>query len=93
VDIIKELKLLRSEVDKASPLLLQSFDFSTLYTKIDPMDLKAHMKVLINKVFHQMLKFHCLKFLLVQRTALNFRFLWLNIKEERNLCVRKSENV
>jgi hypothetical protein len=49
------------------------------------MDLKAHMKVLINEVFHQMLKFHCLKFLLVQRTALNFRFLWLKIKEERNL--------
>jgi hypothetical protein len=27
---------LRSEVDKASPLLLQSFDLSTLYTKIRP---------------------------------------------------------
>jgi hypothetical protein len=36
VDVIKLLKLLRSEVDKASPLLLQSFDLSTLYTKIRP---------------------------------------------------------
>jgi hypothetical protein len=37
---------------------LQSFDFSTLYTKIDVVDLKAHMRVLINKVFTQMLKLH-----------------------------------
>jgi hypothetical protein len=36
LDLIKLLKLLRSEVDKASPLLLQSFDLSTLYTKIRP---------------------------------------------------------
>jgi hypothetical protein len=36
VDVINLLKLLRSEVDKASPLLLQSFDLSTLYTKIRP---------------------------------------------------------
>ncbi len=48
VEVINKLNLLRSEVDKASPLLLQSFDFSTLYTKIDLMDLKAHMRVLIN---------------------------------------------
>jgi hypothetical protein len=79
------LNLSRSEVDKTSPLLLQSFDFSTLYTKIDLMDLKAHMKVLINKVFHWMLKLHCFKFLLVQRSALKFRFLWLKNKEEINL--------
>jgi hypothetical protein len=75
------LNLSRSEVDKTSPLLLQSFDFSTLYTKIDLMDLKAHMKVLINKVFHWILKLHCFKFLFVQRSALNFRFLWLKNKE------------
>ncbi len=81
MDVIKQLNLSRSEVDKTSPLLLQSFDFSTLYTKIDLMDLKAHMIVLINKVFHRMLKLHHLKFLLAQRSALNFRFLWLKNKE------------
>jgi len=83
VDVIKQLNLSRSEVDKASPLLLQSFDFSTLYTKIDLME--AYMKVLINKVFYQMLKLHCFKFLLVQKTALNCRFLCLKNKEEINL--------
>ncbi len=35
VDIIKQLNISRWEVDKAFPLMLQSFDFSTLYTKID----------------------------------------------------------
>jgi hypothetical protein len=74
VDVIKQLNILRSEVDKTSLLLLQSFDFWTQYTKIHLMNLKACMKVLINKVFHQMLKLYCLKFLLVQRSALNFRF-------------------
>jgi 16S rRNA C1402 (ribose-2'-O) methylase RsmI len=69
VDVIKQLNLLRSEVDKTSPLLLQSFDFWTQYTKIHLMNLKACMKVLINKVFHQMLKLYCFKFLLVQRSA------------------------
>jgi hypothetical protein len=78
VDVIKQLNLSRSEVDKTSPLLLQPFDFLTLYTK---MDLKACMIVLINKVFHQMLKLHHLKFLLAQRSALNFRFLLLKNKE------------
>jgi hypothetical protein len=77
VDIIKQINISRSEVDKASSqLLLESFDFSTVYTKVDRMDVKAHIKVLINKVFHWMLKLHCFKFLLLQRTALNFRFLW-----------------
>jgi hypothetical protein len=60
---------LRSEIDKASPLLLQCFDFSTLYTKIDIVDLKAHMRVLINKLFNWMLKRHRFKFLMVQQTA------------------------
>jgi predicted transcriptional regulator len=62
VEVINKLNLLRSEVDKASSLLLQSFDFSTLYTKIDLMDLKARMRVLINRVFNQMLKLHRFKF-------------------------------
>ncbi len=81
VDVIKFLNLSRSEFYKTS-LLLQSFDFSTLYTKID---LKASMKVLINNLFHQTLKLHFFKFLSVQRSALNFRFLWLKNKEEINL--------
>jgi hypothetical protein len=38
VEIINKLNLLRSEVYKASPLLLQSFDFLTLYTEINLMD-------------------------------------------------------
>jgi hypothetical protein len=32
-----------------------------------------------------MLKLHHLKFLLVQKTSLNFRFLWVKNKEEINL--------
>jgi len=85
VEVINSLNLLRSEIDKASPVLLQSFDFSTLYTKIDLVDLKARMRVLINKVFNWMLKLHRFKFLMVQKTALNFRFLWLKNKPEINL--------
>jgi hypothetical protein len=75
----------RSGIDKASPLLLQSFDFSILYIKIDLVDLKARWRVLINKVFNRMLKLHRFKFLLVQKTALNLRCLWLKIKAEVNL--------
>jgi hypothetical protein len=62
VEVINNLNLLRSEIYKASPLLLQSFNFSTLHTKIDLVDLKARMRVLINKVFNRMLKLHHLKF-------------------------------
>jgi hypothetical protein len=85
VEVINDLNRSRSEIDKASPLLLQSFDFSTQYTKIDLVDLKARMRVLINKVFNQMLKLHHFKFLMVQKTALNFRFLRLKNKAEMNL--------
>jgi hypothetical protein len=85
VEVINNLNRSRPEFDKASPLLLQSFDFSILYTKIDLVDLKACMRVLINKVFNQMLKLYHFKFLLVQKTALNFRFLWLKNNAEINL--------
>jgi len=85
VEVINNLNRWRSEIDKASPLLLQSFDFSTLYTKIELVDLKAHMRVLISKVFNRMLKLHCFKFLMVQKTTLDFRFLWLKNKAEINL--------
>jgi hypothetical protein len=85
VEVINNLNCSRSEIDKASPLLLQSFDFSTLYTKIDLMDLKARMRVLINKLFNWMLKLHRFKFLMVRKTALSFRFLWLKNKAEINM--------
>jgi len=65
--------------------MLQSFDFSTLYAKIDLMDLKTRMRALINKVFHPMFKLCCFKFLMVQKTGLNFRILWLKNKAEINL--------
>jgi hypothetical protein len=65
VEVMKQLNLSRLEVDKASPISLQSFDFSTLYAKIDLIGLKAHLKVLINRVFHWMLKLRHFKFLLV----------------------------
>jgi hypothetical protein len=85
VEVINNLNLSRSEIDKASPLLLQSFYFSTLYTKIDLVDLKARMRVLLNKVFNQIMKLHRFKFLMVRKTALNFRFLSLKNKSEINL--------
>jgi hypothetical protein len=58
---------------------------SNCLTKIYLTDLKDCVKVLINKVFNQMFKLHCFKFLLVQTIALNFRYLWLKNKEEINL--------
>ncbi len=85
VEGLYNLNRWRSGIDKASPLLLQSFDFSTLYTKIDLMALKARRRVLINKVFNPMLKLHRFKFLLVQKTVLNFRCLWLKNKAKVNL--------
>lgn len=42
--MIKLLNLLRSEIHKTCPLLLLSFDFSTLYSSINLMDLRACMK-------------------------------------------------
>jgi hypothetical protein len=65
--------------------MLQSFDFSTLYAKIDVMDLKAQMRALINKVFHPMFTLCCFKFLMVQKTGLNFRILLLKNKAEIDL--------
>ncbi len=85
VEVINNLNLSRSEIDRFPTSVLQSFDFSTLYTKIDLPDQKAHMRVLINKVFNWMLKLHRFKFLMVQKTALNFRLLWLKHKAEMNL--------
>ncbi len=85
VEGLYNLNCWRSGIDKASPLLLQSFDFLTLYIKIDLLDLKARRRVLINKMFNQMLKLHCYKFLLVQKITLNFRCLWLKNKAKVNL--------
>ncbi len=85
VEVINKLNLSRSEVDKASELLLQSSDFLALYTKIDLMDLKACMRVLTNKVCSWMLNLHRFKSLMVQKTDLNFRFVWLKNKAVINL--------
>ncbi len=49
------------------------------------MDLKAPMRVFINKMFNWMLKLHCFKFLMAQKTTLNFRFLQLKNKAKINL--------
>ncbi len=43
------------------------------------------MRVLINKLCNWTLKLHRFKFLMVEKTALNFRFLWLKNKAEINL--------
>ncbi len=85
VEVSNNLNQSKFEIDKTSPFLLQSFDFSTLYTKINLVDLKVRMRFLINKVFNRMLKLHHFKFLMVQKIALNFRFLWLKNKAEVNL--------
>jgi len=66
VDMIQLLSCLRSDVDKASPLAV--VNFSTLYAKI--LDLKVCMKVLVNRVFGWMLKY-----LVVQRISVDFRYL------------------
>ncbi len=66
VEVINNLNCSRSEIDNVSPILLQFFYFSTLYTNIDLVDLKARMRVLINKMFNRMLKLHRFKFLMVQ---------------------------
>jgi len=50
-------------------------------------NLKACMKIWSSKVFGHMLKSHSFKFLLVQRTALTFRFLWLENKQMTSFFV------
>jgi hypothetical protein len=52
VEVIKFLLHLKCTVDRSSPLLLQSFDFSALCTKINVWERwKARLKVLYTKVF------------------------------------------
>ena len=82
VEVINFLNRSRTIKEKELPLVLQSFDFSTLYTKIDLSDLKSRMKLLIHKTFNRMYKTNRFSFLLVQKTALDFNFLWLKSKEE-----------
>ncbi len=53
-----------------------------IYVGIYNLSLIGCMRVLINKVFNRMLELHCFKFLMVQKTALNFRFLWLKNNAE-----------
>jgi hypothetical protein len=72
VDLKKQQKISRSEVDKT---LNYCITVLFLYTKIELTDLKVCMKVIINKMFK--LKFHRSKFLLNYKTTLDFRVLWL----------------
>jgi hypothetical protein len=76
----KTPKSLRSEVNVTSLLLLDSFGFLTLYSKVDLVHLKSCMKVLINSG-GLMLKFLVL---LVQEMTLNFRYLWLKSRQEKS---------
>lgn len=81
IPVIKFLNSSRTMVDKSSPLCLQTFDFSTLYTKLDLIDLKDRIKSLVKKVFtYKFEKFRC-KALLVEKSALHFDFLWLKNKK------------
>jgi hypothetical protein len=52
---------------------------------MDGVDLKARLKVLINKMFDRMLKLRRFKFLMVRKTTLNFWFLCLKNKVEIKL--------
>jgi len=54
--------------------MLQSLDFLTLCTKIDPGDLKAQSRVLIDKVFRRTLELHRFKLLMVPKIVLNYWF-------------------
>ncbi len=80
VDFKKQQKISRWKVDKT---LSYCITILILYTKIELMDLKVCMKVIINKMFK--LKFHRSKFLLNHKTTLDFRVLWLKNKKEINL--------
>jgi hypothetical protein len=66
-------------------ILLQSLDFLTLCTKIDPGDLKARSRVLIDRVFRRTLKLHRFKLLMVLKIVLNYRFSSLKKKVESSL--------
>ena len=86
VGVIPVLKLLnssRSLAEKSSSLLcLQTFDFTTLYTKLDLTDLRSRIKSLLNEVFSYKEKSHRFKALLVEKSALHFDFCWLKSRNE-----------
>jgi hypothetical protein len=56
-------------------------------TKIDPGDLKARSRVLINKLFRRTLKLHRFKLLMVPKKKLNYRFSSLK-KKQRAVCLK-----
>ena len=66
--------------EKASPLCLQTFDFTTLYTKLNLDDLRERMKSLIVKVFDYKFDKDRCRALLVEKSALHFDFMWLKHK-------------
>jgi hypothetical protein len=78
----------RTLAEKSSSLCLQTFDFTTLYTKLDLVDLRSRIKSLINEVFTYKDKRHRFKVLLVEKSALHFDFCWLKSK---NQCLNKKK--
>ena len=59
IPVLKSLNSSRSLAEKSSSLLcLQTFDFTTLYTKLDLVDLCSGIKSLINEVFSYTEKRH-----------------------------------
>jgi hypothetical protein len=86
VEAINNLNHLRSKTDKTSPLLLlPSFDFLTVCIKIDLVDLKVRMRVLINQLFNRITKLRRFKFLMVRIITLNLLIFWLKNKAEIHL--------
>ncbi|KAH7429047.1 hypothetical protein KP509_09G028400 [Ceratopteris richardii] len=80
VPVIKSLNSSRTIEEKSVPLGLQTFDFTTLYTKLDLNDLKHRISSLVRKVFSfKFTKDRC-KALLVEKSALHFDYLWLKSK-------------
>jgi hypothetical protein len=75
VEVIKYFQSLKKYADKSSSLFLQSFNFSTVDTKINLSDLKTRMKYLVNNViFDRMLKSLHSTFLLVPLQLFNFKY-------------------
>jgi len=80
-----ELNLLRSEVDNASPLVLQLFVFSTLrYSQIDLMEQKSQMEILINKLFNWLLRLRHSTILVVERIDFKRN---IGMKNDKESCL------
>ena len=82
VPVLKFLNSSRSISEKSTPLCLQTFDFTTLYTKLDLEDLRVRIRSLMTKVFDYRLERDRCKALLVEKSALHFDFSWLKSKNQ-----------